>query len=63
MAGVDDRDRSFRRDALDIAPDVAVEHDIANHEDARIAPVVFDKADYPVQVLDQRGFPLGKRVE
>ncbi len=63
MAGVDDGDRSFRRDALDVAPDVAVEHNVANHEDPRIAPVVFDEADYLMQVLDQRGFPLGKRAE
>ena len=40
------------RNALHIAPDVAVQHDVANHEHARFPPVSLDTAHNLVQVFD-----------
>src|SRR5262249_35172632 len=42
LIGVQKNDRRFLTDALGIAPDIAVEHDIANHENARLAEVAYE---------------------
>ena len=37
LVGVQQNDRRFLADALGVAPDVAIEHDVADHQHARLA--------------------------
>src|SRR5271156_874890 len=49
-----DRDRRFRRHALDVTPNVAIEHDVTDHQNVGVAPLAFDQLHYPMQILDHR---------
>jgi hypothetical protein len=41
LVGVQENDWRLLTDALGITPDIAVEHDIANHQNARLAKVIY----------------------
>ncbi len=44
----------FRGDAPHLAPDVFVEHDVADDEQALVGPFMLDVVDYPVQLSYHR---------
>ena len=54
MRGPHDRDGRFGRDSFHVAPDVAVEHDVANNQHSGIAPVTLDELDDAVEILNHR---------
>ncbi len=47
-------DRRLRRDAAYFTPDVLVEHYVAHHQQALVAPFVLDLLDYLMQLADHR---------
>ena len=48
----EDRDRSLGRDALDVAVDVAVEHDVADDEDLELAEAAFEQVQDRMKILE-----------
>ena len=47
-------DGRFGRDAPHLAPDVFVEHDVADDEQTLVGPFMLDLVNYPVQLSDHR---------
>jgi len=45
----EDRDGGFGRDAVDVADDVAVEHEVADDEDADVVEAAFEEAEDAVE--------------